>query len=96
MDTRGTPRPYYENGSREKEEMNSWKLKPWHYRIAIPKQEGTTLSDYYMGILDTGFEWHILPPDVYTHKNYPTCEQCKNKFVPIESKTICFRCNFLK
>lgn len=40
----------------------------------------------------TIWDWYRMPLDVYTHKKYPTCDKCKEKYVPIDNK--CFKCLF--
>lgn len=70
-------------------------MRAWWYKLALPKNEGTTLTDNYLGEWDTGFEWHTLPKDIYEHKIYPICPKCRNKFVPIRNYKRCFKCRFL-
>lgn len=49
------------------------------------------------GDFSNAVELHLMPKDVYDHKDYPTCIQCQNKYVPIhKGEMICFSCSFTR
>ena len=64
----------------------SRRLKEWWYELYIPMEHQDEWGK--------ATKLHILPKDVYEHKEYPTCPQCKEKFVPFKNYKRCFKCRF--
>ena len=63
------------------------KSKDWGY---IGKGDKTSLILH----ISSGKKFHKLPKNIYVHKEYPICEECQGKFVPVKSKTICLKCYY--
>lgn len=81
---------------RDKNEKKYWILVPEKY---VEVYETTKIHTRF-GIKQHrhdrgGNEYYRMPDDVYTHKEYPTCTECKQKFVPVRGfKKKCLRCVF--
>lgn len=64
------------------------------YEIAIPIYELDCHGNLIVNGCDTYL--HEMPKTVFTHKEYPTCPRCKQKFVPINQYKKCFKCRFVE
>lgn len=66
------------------------------------RQKGLFPKSKFVIVFPTSFsseelflEYHEMPSDIFTHKEYPICMKCKDKYVPIKKGDfICFKCQF--